>query len=242
VETPTREQLLRYVAPCSLLCYTCPGMKDGVIAQHAAALCRYFVGYYDFNDSNLPAEYRSWLSTFQEFSQRLEHYASRPCLGCRETPTFGGCLPGCVVPSCVKEHGVNYCAECSNFPCATARDFFSSHNRILAENWEDGSRRLREVGLEAYFAEKREAPHYLGYQKKEAPVQQNQELAEIVTKFAGSGWDVIVGPSQAWLSDRDDATARTTLVAAVKEADTLCGSCGCEFDPLYKRALEILAG
>ncbi len=53
---------------------------------------------------------------------------------------------------------------------------------------------------------------------------------------------MIVGPSQAWLSDRDDATARTTLVAAVKEADTLCGSCGCEFDPLYKRALEILAG
>jgi len=73
-------------------------------------------------------------------------------------------------------------------------------------------------------------------------MRNNQELAEIVTKFAGSGWDVIVGPSQAWLSDRDDSTVRTTLVAAVKEADTLCGSCGCEFDPLYKRALEILAG
>lgn len=43
------------------------------------------------------------------------------------------------------------------------------------------------------------------------------EFDEILTKFAESGWDVIEEPSRAWLE----------------------GSCGCEFDPLYKRALVL---
>lgn len=73
-------------------------------------------------------------------------------------------------------------------------------------------------------------------------MQNNQELVDIVTKFTESGWGVIDAPSRAWLANRSDATARTALVAAVKEADAVCGSCGCEFDPLYKRALEILEG
>jgi hypothetical protein len=32
----------------------------------------------------------------------------------------------------------------------------------------------------------------------------------------------------------------TELIKAVDQADKECGSCGCEFDPLYKRALELL--
>jgi len=30
------------------------------------------------------------------------------------------------------------------------------------------------------------------------------------------------------------------LFAAVEQADKDCGSCGCEFDPLYKKAIELL--
>lgn len=35
-------------------------------------------------------------------------------------------------------------------------------------------------------------------------------------------------------SDKD------TLIASIKQADRECGSCGCELDPLYKRALVLL--
>ena len=31
-----------------------------------------------------------------------------------------------------------------------------------------------------------------------------------------------------------------SLVSAIKQADKECGTCGCELDPLYKRALELL--
>jgi hypothetical protein len=71
-----------------------------------------------------------------------------------------------------------------------------------------------------------------------------EELVKIVTKFAESGWDVIEAPSKTWLSsiDKNGLSNEVTneLVKAVEIADKECGSCGCEFDPLYKKALELL--
>lgn len=65
----------------------------------------------------------------------------------------------------------------------------------------------------------------------------NQELKDILTKFSESGWDLIDGVSKEYLSGADNKSA---LVEAIRRADEECGSCGCEFDPLYKRALAIL--
>jgi hypothetical protein len=67
-------------------------------------------------------------------------------------------------------------------------------------------------------------------------VNERDELIQIIQKFAGSGWDLIDAPSKSWLNGSGD---RDKLIAAIEEADKVCGSCGCEFDPLYKRALEL---
>lgn len=63
-----------------------------------------------------------------------------------------------------------------------------------------------------------------------------EELRDIMTRFAASGWDLIAGPSIAWLEGRGEKEA---LIAAIEQADRECGSCGCEYDPLYKRALKL---
>ena len=70
--------------------------------------------------------------------------------------------------------------------------------------------------------------------------ERNEELEKIVTRFAESGWDVIDSPSRAWLAAPNDGVVEGALKVAVREADVLCGSCGCEFDPLYKRVLALL--
>ena len=71
--------------------------------------------------------------------------------------------------------------------------------------------------------------------------EQNKELIGIVTKFAESGWDVIDAPSKVWLDSADKNSEVTgKLIAAVEQADAECGSCGCEMDPLYKKALALL--
>ncbi len=67
----------------------------------------------------------------------------------------------------------------------------------------------------------------------------NVELIEIIKKFSESGWELIDEPSKKWLADKSSNTT-AELIKVIKQADQECGSCGCEFDPLYKRALELL--
>ncbi len=62
------------------------------------------------------------------------------------------------------------------------------------------------------------------------------ELRSIITKFAESGWDLIDAPAKAWLGGEQ---CRSELISAIEKADMECGSCGCDFDPLYKKALEM---
>ena len=69
----------------------------------------------------------------------------------------------------------------------------------------------------------------------------NVELIKIIEKFSESGWDLIDMPSKKWLTDNKSSNATDELIKAVEQADKECGSCGCEFDPLYKRALELLS-
>ena len=63
------------------------------------------------------------------------------------------------------------------------------------------------------------------------------ELKGILEKFEASGWQLIADPARAWLSGNGDPAA---LRAAIEQADRECGSCGCELDPLYTRALALL--
>jgi len=68
----------------------------------------------------------------------------------------------------------------------------------------------------------------------------NEELVKIIEKFAESGWNLLDAPSKKWLADNGSAETTTKLLKAIEQADKECGSCGCEFDPLYKKALELL--
>ena len=63
------------------------------------------------------------------------------------------------------------------------------------------------------------------------------ELQAIMTAFAESGWELIAKPATAYLSGEYD---RKALIAAIRQADAECGSCGCALDAMYKRALELL--
>ena len=161
-----KQDLLNYIAPCSLLCYTCPALKDGAISEYAIKLCKYFEGYYDFNDANMPDQYRWRLNEFEEFYKQLEKYTKRKCPGCRNNPSSGsGCIEGCFITSCVKEHGVDYCAACSEYPCEKAKTFFTTINKIIGQDWENGNKRIKEIGIEEYFNEKKNMSHYISYKK-----------------------------------------------------------------------------
>ena len=69
----------------------------------------------------------------------------------------------------------------------------------------------------------------------------NAELVKIIEKFAESGWDLIDAPSKKWLVSKESADTTNELKKAIEKAANDCGSCGCEFDLLYKKALILLS-
>lgn len=58
-----------------------------------------------------------------------------------------------------------------------------------------------------------------------------EELKEILEKFISSGWALIADPARKWLEKGGDPAA---LIEAIRQADAVCGRCGCELDPLYR--------
>ncbi len=64
-----------------------------------------------------------------------------------------------------------------------------------------------------------------------------EELKNILEKFVSSGWDLISVPSKEYLDGKNN---KKDLTIAIEEADKQCGNCGCEFDILYKKALNLL--
>lgn len=64
-----------------------------------------------------------------------------------------------------------------------------------------------------------------------------EELKDIIKRFAESDWDLISVPAKQWLEGEID---NSDLISVIKKAVSKCGSCGCDFDALYKRALELL--
>jgi len=65
---------------------------------------------------------------------------------------------------------------------------------------------------------------------------EEHELRSILKRFADSGWELISVPANAYLCGE---SVKDELIAAVEQANEECGSCGCEYDAMYRRFLEL---
>ncbi|MFC1921424.1 DUF3795 domain-containing protein [Chloroflexota bacterium] len=162
----TKEQLLDNMAPCSLLCYSCPAFIRGIICELSAKLNIYFKGYYVFQVESLPEEYKSYAEEFKKFEERLLRHAKPRCNGCRNNPDPDCCIKGCFILECTKEHGIEYCGECNEFPCNEVdTDLF---NTTVYNRWLDGNKRIKKVGAEQFFHEKKGESHYIDFMKEDS--------------------------------------------------------------------------
>ncbi len=158
------EKLLDAVAPCSMFCSTCTGCKYGDISLHAKELLRLLEGHEEFLAENLKEQYRDRLEEFRIFQKRLKKFATPKCGGCRNGGEAGCSIKGCIIPECVKEHDVNYCGECSEFPCERVEK--SGFKETTIQKWLDGSNKIKDAGIEKYYQENKDIPHYINYKNK----------------------------------------------------------------------------
>jgi len=75
------------------------------------------------------------------------------CEGCRELLDRHW-SPDCKMMLCAKKRGLQYCFQCEEFPCTIVSEFSSDgilHHKRTVEN----SKRMREIGIEAWIAEQK---------------------------------------------------------------------------------------
>ena len=156
-------EILNAVAPCSMFCSTCTGCKYGDISFHAKELLRLLDGHKEFLDKNLKKEYSYKLEEFTIFLKKLKKYANPKCGGCRNGGASGCSIKGCFINECVKEHNVNFCGECNLFPCDKVNNMVFKNNVI--KKWFEGNTRIKQIGVNSYYEERRNIPHYINHKK-----------------------------------------------------------------------------
>lgn len=146
-----REQIKRHIAPCGLNCSKCLAFDGGEIQRLSRGLAEYlgpnFQGYADRLSAMNPA-----LAKYGGFRELLDSFASGECSGCRGQECL---FKACSVPACVREHKIDFCFECEEFPCRK-----HGMPETLAERWRKNNEIMREKGLEAFYEFVCNAPRY----------------------------------------------------------------------------------
>lgn len=151
-----RSEILKRVAPCSLMCNTCSGYHNGVICESAKILLKYLEGMKEFYEKHIPDAVES----YSNFEEVLRIYNAASCLGCRSTEHNGCSIEGCFLLECTKNRHIDFCGECNEFPCEKTRQLFEEE---VYKQWLEGNQQIRDYGIELFWENNSEKPHYKPY-------------------------------------------------------------------------------
>ena len=142
--------ILELLAPCGLNCGKCQAYSAGEIKHHAAELKR-LLGSFDRYAERF-SSFQPVFKNYPAFRELLSQFSEANCKGCRQ----GDCkYPNCGVAACSKQKGVDFCFQCSEFPCEK-----TNFDPNLHERWITMNRRMKEIGVEAYFEKTKDEPRY----------------------------------------------------------------------------------
>ncbi len=145
------DSMMSRLAPCGLSCGSCLAYEGGPIQQLALSLGNElgdnFAAYAERFAAMDPV-----FGKYSDFRELLDYFGRGSCSGCREK----GCLfKDCKVTACVREKNVDYCFQCSEFPC-------DRHGMPagLAERWQANNEKMKEIGPENWFCGCKDKPRY----------------------------------------------------------------------------------
>jgi hypothetical protein len=144
------EEVVDILAPCGLNCSKCMAYTEGSITHHAKELQR-LLGSFDIYAKRF-SNFMPAFKNYPSFKEVLDIFVKADCAGCRK----GHCIyPNCGVAPCYKERGVDFCFQCEDFPCDHTN--FDKH---LHERWLRMNKRMKEIGVEAYYEETKDQSRY----------------------------------------------------------------------------------
>jgi hypothetical protein len=149
-EELTYRQILGRLAPCGLDCGRCVMCSNGAVQRAASELSVALEGF-DKMAARM-ADHAPVLAGYGTFQEVLGLFTEVTCTGCRGG---GSSLPFCAARTCFRSHGVDFCFQCAEYPCAR-----NDYPLEFERRWRANNDRMREVGVEQFYKESLEKPRY----------------------------------------------------------------------------------
>ncbi|BFR49391.1 DUF3795 domain-containing protein [Nitratidesulfovibrio sp. HK-II] len=144
---------LHLVAPCGLDCSRCVNCSEGQIAAHAKAI-RDILGPNFAPFAERLAAMNPALAEYPAFARVLDALAEGTCPGCKTERRT--CLPTCKVAGCAAARGLDFCADCADYPCVD-----TGLPPRLEQKWRACNDHIRAAGRDAFLRALAETPRYL---------------------------------------------------------------------------------
>lgn len=146
------KEYLDRLAPCGLHCGKCFAFAGGDINRHSAELKKNLGNFRPYAE-RFSVQLDEVFEVYPQFEKMLNYFSDAECGGCRkEKCKF---YKNCKVRACSEEKQVEFCFECSEFPCDHTGLDENLYRRHVAIN-----ERIREIGAEAYYQEIKDKPRY----------------------------------------------------------------------------------
>lgn len=144
------EDVLKHLGPCGLDCVRCADYEHGEIKHLSAELLR-LLGNYP-RVAKVKEEMMPAFTNYRQFEEILHYFAGASCSGCRGDNVK--CFIECPAKTCHQEQGVDFCFQCSDYPC----DKPFSHG--IGKRWKKNNDRMKEVGPVQFYYEQSKQPRY----------------------------------------------------------------------------------
>ena len=149
----TYDQILNALGPCGLNCEKCFAHVDGDIRKYSLKL-KEKLGNFDVYAKRFETLLDDPIfKKYPDFKLMLDYFTKGSCKGCRNELCKH--YKHCGVKSCHQQKNVDFCFQCNEFPCNKTN--FDEH---LHKRWIKLNERIRDIGIENYYAETKDIPRY----------------------------------------------------------------------------------
>ncbi|GBF34973.1 hypothetical protein DCCM_4094 [Desulfocucumis palustris] len=145
------DEVLKQLSPCGLDCGRCADYENGEIRKLSAKLLQALGKNYNIV-AKMKSDKNPIFKNYSNFKEILSSFSQASCTGCRGENDL--CPIQCTAKICNREKGIDFCFQCTDYPCDKQ---FSGK---LKELWITINNRMKEIGVVEYYFEQVKLPRY----------------------------------------------------------------------------------
>lgn len=142
------ENAVKDLAPCGTDCSRCAYYENSKIVLLSKELNENLKNFE--NMAEKIKDFMPMFNNYEEFLAILRHFSKGNCPGCRFSDK-----PHCSINSCHKEEKVNFCCECSKYPCK-----HTTYNEALTQVWKENNDTMKRTGIDSFYIVQKEKTRY----------------------------------------------------------------------------------